>query len=73
VQFVHSLANLKAKCYKIPGCNKFYTLEFVGKIAPTSLTSTSVVGGFICLQMIGIIFFRTFRHKQYNKINILNH
>lgn len=54
VQFVHSLANLKAKCYKIPGCNKFYTLEFVGKIAPILITSTSVVGGFMCLQMIGI-------------------
>lgn len=60
VQFVHSLANLKAKCYKIPGCNKFYTLEYVGKIAPTSITSTSVVGGFMCLQMIGIIINQIF-------------
>ena len=55
VQFVHSYANLKAKSYKIPCCDKFYTLEYVGKIAPTTITSTAVVGGFMCLQMIGII------------------
>ena len=55
IQFVHSYANLKAKCYKIPCCNKFYTLEYVGKIAPTTITSTAVVGGFMCLQLIGII------------------
>ena len=39
----------------IPCCNKFYTLEYVGKIAPTTITSTAVVGGFMCLQLIGII------------------
>lgn len=55
VQFVHSYANLKAKSYKIPCSDKFYTLEYVGKIAPTTITSTAVVGGFMCLQMIGII------------------
>ena len=37
IQFVHSLANLKAKSYRIPCCDKFYTLEYVGKIAPTTI------------------------------------
>ena len=37
VQFIHSYANLKAKSYKIPCCNKFYTLEYVGKIAQQQL------------------------------------
>ena len=55
VQFIHSYANLKARSYKIPCCNRFYTLEYVGKIAPTTITSTAVVAGFMCLQMIGII------------------
>ena len=68
VQFVHTLANLKAKIYKIPSCNKFYTLEYVGKIAPTTITSTAVVGGFMCLQMIGIIINQMFVFNQ-NKID----
>lgn len=55
VQFIYSYSNLKAKTYKIPECNKYYALEYVGKIAPTTITSTSVVAGIMCLQMIGII------------------
>lgn len=55
IQFIHSYSNLKAKSYKIPCCNIFYTLEYAGKIAPTTITSTAVVAGFMCLQMIGIL------------------
>ena len=55
MQFIYAFANLKAKSYKIPECNKFYALEYVGKIAPTTITSTAVVAGMMCLQMIGII------------------
>jgi ubiquitin-activating enzyme E1 len=55
VQFIYSYSNLKAKTYKIPECNKYYALEYVGKIAPTTITSTAVVAGLMCLQMIGII------------------
>jgi ubiquitin-activating enzyme E1 len=55
VQFIYSYSNLKAKTYKIPECNKYYALEYVGKIAPTTITSTEVVAGIMCLQMIGII------------------
>ena len=55
ILFVHNFANLKAKSYRIPCCNKFYTLEYVGKIAPTTITSTAVVGGYMTLQMIRIV------------------
>ena len=55
MQFVYTYANLKAKSYKIPECNRFYALEYVGKIAPTTITSTAVVSGMMCLQMIGLI------------------
>ena len=55
VQFIYSYSNLKAKTYKIPECNKYYALEYVGKIAPTTITSTAAVAGIMCLQMIGII------------------
>lgn len=60
LQFVHSLANLKAKSYKIPCCDKFYTMEYVGKIAPTTITSTAIVAGFMCFQMIGFIINKMF-------------
>ena len=60
LEFIHSLANLKAKSYKIPYCDKFYTLEYIGKIAPTTITSTAIVGGFMCFQMIGIIINQLF-------------
>ena len=70
IQFVHSYANLKAKTYKIPCCDKFYTLEYVGKIAPTTITSTAVVAGFMCLQMIGIVINKLyFSSNNDNKIN----
>ena len=55
IQFVHNFANLKAKSYKIPLCDKFYTLQYVGKIAPTTITSTAAVGGYMTLQMIRIV------------------
>ncbi len=55
MQFIYTYSILKAKSYKIPECNKFYALEYVGKIAPTTITSTAAVAGMMCLQMIGII------------------
>jgi len=55
VEFIHYYANLKAKSYNIPKCDKFYTLEYVGKIGPTTITSTAVVAGYMCIQMFGII------------------
>ena len=70
IQFIHSYANLKAKSYNIPICDKFYTLEYVGKIAPTTITSTAVVAGFMCLQMIGIIINQLFIWpKKNNELN----
>ena len=55
IEFIHNYTNLKAKSYNIPKCDKFYTLEYVGKIGPTTITSTSVVAGYMCIQMMGII------------------
>lgn len=69
VKFVHSFSNLKAKSYKIPSCDKFYTLEYVGKIGPTSITSTSVVAGLMTLQMIGLIINQTYNKNNINEDN----
>ena len=71
VQFIHSYSNLKAKTYKIPQCNKYYSLEYVGKIAPTTITSTAAVAGIMCLQMIGIIINQLYIWPQ-NKIIEVN-
>ena len=66
IQFVYFLANLKAKAYKIPFCDKYYILEYVGKIAPTTITSTAVVAGFMCLQMIGLVINKMLNFSQNN-------
>ena len=60
LQFVYSLANLKAKSYSIPCCDKFYALKYICKIAPTSITSTATVSGFMCLQMVGALINQMF-------------
>jgi ubiquitin-activating enzyme E1 len=70
VQFIYSYSNLKAKTYKIPECNKYYALEYVGKIAPTTITSTAVVAGIMCLQMIGIIINQLYIWPKNKKIEI---
>jgi ubiquitin-activating enzyme E1 len=70
VQFVHSYANLKAKSYKIPSCDKFYSLEYVGKIAPTTITSTAAVAGIMCLQMIGIIINQIYYWPKNTNVNV---
>ena len=73
ILFIHSYANLKAKSYKIPCCNKFYTLEYAGKIAPTTITSTAVAAGFMCLQMIGIIINQLYFWGKENQINKIDY
>ena len=54
VSFIHNYANLEAKSYKIPSCDKFYSFEYVGKIGPTIITSIATVAGFMCLQIFGL-------------------
>ena len=54
VSFIHNYANLEAKSYKIPRCDKFYSFEYVGKIGPTIITSIATVEGFMSLQIFGL-------------------
>lgn len=53
IQFIHSYDNLNAKSYKILCCEKFYTLEYVGKIVVTNINNTAIVIGLIWIQIIG--------------------
>ena len=55
IQFIHSIAYLKVTNYNITSCDKFYTFKYPGKIAPSIISSTAIVSGFMCFQIIGFI------------------
>lgn len=58
IDFVYTLSNLKANVYKLPNCDKIKALRYIGKIAPSTITSTSTIVGFNMLQLIGLIINR---------------
>ena len=55
VDLIFTLTNLKANVYKLPNCDKIKTFKYVGKITPSTITSTSTIVGFNMLQLIGLI------------------
>ena len=55
VDLIFALTNLKANVYKLPNCDKIKTFKYVGKITPSTITSTSTIVGFNMLQLIGLI------------------
>ena len=63
IDFVYSLSNLRAKVYKIPNCDKIKAFSFIGKIAPSTITSTSTIVGFNMLQLIGLIINKYQKNK----------
>jgi ubiquitin-activating enzyme E1 len=63
IDFVYSLSNLRAKVYKIPNCDKIKAFSYIGKIAPSTITSTSTIVGFNMLQLIGLIINKYQKNK----------
>ena len=55
IDLILALSNLKANVYKLPNNDKIKTFKYVGKIAPSTITSTSTIVGFNMLQLIGLI------------------
>ena len=55
IDFLLALSNLKANVYKLPNNDKIKTFKYVGKITPSTITSTSTIVGFNMLQLIGLI------------------
>ena len=55
IDFILALSNLKANVYKLPNCDKIKAFKYVGKIAPSTITSTSTIVGFNMLQLIGLV------------------
>ena len=55
LDFILALSNLKANVYKLPKNDKIKTFKYVGKIVPSTITSTSTIVGFNMLQLIGLV------------------
>lgn len=54
MDFVTAASNLRASNYKIPPADKFKTKLIAGKIIAAIATCTSVVAGFVCLEVYKI-------------------
>ena len=67
IDFILALSNLKANVYKLPNNDKIKTFKYVGKIVPSTITSTSTIVGFNMLQLIGLII-----NKFIKKENIIH-
>lgn len=66
IDFILALSNLKANVYELPNNDKIKTFKYVGKITPSTITSTSTIVGFNMLQLIGLII------NKFEKKNIIH-
>ena len=55
LDFLYSISNLRAKIYKISNCDELKIFKYIGKIGPSTITSTATIVGFNILQMIRLI------------------
>ena len=55
IDFVTSMSNLRADNYNINKVDKFETKKIAGKIIPAIVTTTSLVSGFACLQLLKVL------------------
>lgn len=55
IDFITSASNLRATNYKIPLTDKFKTKGIAGKIIPALVTTTSLVSGLACIELIKIL------------------
>jgi ubiquitin-activating enzyme E1 len=55
IDFITSTSNLRATNYKIPLTDKFRTKGIAGKIIPALITTTSLVSGLACIELMKIL------------------
>jgi ubiquitin-activating enzyme E1 len=55
IDFVNDMSNLRALNYGIEQVDKFKTKGIAGKIIPAIVTTTSLVSGFACIQMLKVL------------------
>jgi ubiquitin-activating enzyme E1 len=55
MDFITACANLRAANYNIPQCDKHKAKGIAGKIIPAMVTTTAVVSGLICMELVKLI------------------
>ena len=56
IEFIQACSNLRARNYNITEENKNKILMIIGKIIPSVPTSTSSIVGYLCIQMINLLY-----------------
>lgn len=55
INYIHSFANLRGENYHITQVDKYSTKKIAGKIIPAIATTTAIVSGLVCLELMKVI------------------
>ncbi|EGC35357.1 hypothetical protein DICPUDRAFT_47751 [Dictyostelium purpureum] len=75
INFITSISNLRARIYQITECDRFKVKLIAGKIIPAIATTTSVISGFLSLELIKTLssdFKEKFANKELDQNAILS-
>ncbi|KAK5577972.1 hypothetical protein RB653_002920 [Dictyostelium firmibasis] len=65
IDFITSISNLRARIYQIQESDRFKVKLIAGKIIPAIATTTSVIAGFVSLELIKIVSTNYYQFKKY--------